>query len=86
MAVSRFHDHPDVDAFAAANRINDRIAIGSALKYGRQATAEVDVFPRLVGSSEWATAAWQAVLEAVGGQVLDWRTREPLRYGKTIAS
>lgn len=83
MAVSRFHDHPDVDVFAAANRIDDRVAIGSALKYGRLATAEVDIFPRLVGSSEWDTAAGQAVLEAAGGQVLDWHTGEPLRYGKT---
>ena len=43
----------------------------------------MDVFPRLVGSSEWDTAAGQAVLEAAGGQVLDWHTGEPLRYGKT---
>lgn len=82
MAVSRFHNHPDVGVFAAANWINERIAIGSALKYGRLATAEVDVFPRLVGSSEWDTAAGQAVLEAAGGQVLDWHTGESLRYGK----
>jgi 3'(2'), 5'-bisphosphate nucleotidase len=82
MAVSRFHDHPDVEVFAAANRINERIAMGSALKYGRLASAAVDVFPRLVGSSEWDTAAGQAVLEAAGGQVLDWHTGELLRYGK----
>lgn len=82
MAVSRFHDHSDVEVFAVANRINERIAIGSALKYGRLATARVDIFPRLVGSSEWDTAAGQAVLDAAGGQVLDWHTGEPLRYGK----
>jgi 3'(2'), 5'-bisphosphate nucleotidase len=82
MAVSRFHDHPDVDVFAADNGITQRVAIGSALKYGLLAAAEVDVFPRLVGSSEWDTAAGQAVLEAAGGQVLDWGTGLPLRYGK----
>lgn len=82
MAVSRFHDHPDVDVFAATNRSSVRVAIGSALKYGRLASSEVDVFPRLVGSSEWDTAAGQAVLEAAGGQVLDWHTGELLRYGK----
>jgi len=37
------------------------------LKYRRLANVEVDVFPRLVGSSEWDTVAWQAVLEAAGG-------------------
>lgn len=34
MAVSRFHDHPDVDLFASKNGITERVAIGSALKYG----------------------------------------------------
>jgi 3'(2'), 5'-bisphosphate nucleotidase len=82
MAVSRFHDHPDVGVFAAQNEIEERVAIGSALKYGLLAASEVDIFPRLVGSSEWDTAAGQAVLEAAGGQVLDWRTGKPLQYGK----
>ena len=82
MAVSRFHDHPDVDIFAVANNIGNRVAIGSALKYGRLAIAEVDAFPRLVGSSEWDTAAGQVVLEGAGGHVLDWHTGETLRYGK----
>ena len=82
MAVSRFHNHPDVDIFVTANLIDMRVAVGSALKYGQSATAAVDVFPRLVGSSEWETAAGQTVLEAAGGQVLDWHTGKPLRYGK----
>ncbi|XDZ65393.1 3'(2'),5'-bisphosphate nucleotidase CysQ [Alphaproteobacteria bacterium LSUCC0684] len=82
MAISRFHDHPDVDVFAAQNQIDQRIAVGSALKYGLLAAAEVDVFPRLVGSSEWDTAAGQALLEAAGGEVLDWHTGKALRYGK----
>jgi 3'(2'), 5'-bisphosphate nucleotidase len=82
MAVSRFHDHPDVDIFAASNAINERLSIGSSLKYARLASGDVDVFPRLVGSSEWDTAAGQAVLEAAGGNVFDWHTGEPLRYGK----
>lgn len=82
MAVSRFHDHPDVEVFAAQNGIEQRVAIGSALKYGLLAAAEVDVFPRLVGSSEWDTAAGQAILEAAGGQVLDWHTGKALHYCK----
>lgn len=82
MVVSRFHDHPDVDIFAAQNRISERVAVGSALKYGLLAAGEVDVFPRLVGSAEWDTAAGQAVLEAAGGQVLDWHTGAALQYGK----
>jgi len=82
MAVSRFHDHPDVYIFATENGVTKRVAIGSALKYGLLAAGEIDIFPRLVGSSEWDTAAGQAVLEAAGGQVLDWHTGKPLVYGK----
>lgn len=82
MAASRFHDHPDVDVFANRNGITERVAVGSALKYGLLAAGEVDVFPRLVGSSEWDTAAGQAVLEAAGGRVLDWHSGEALTYGK----
>jgi 3'(2'), 5'-bisphosphate nucleotidase len=82
MAVSRFHDHPDVEFFAKTNKIKDRVAIGSALKYGRLSNAEVDIFPRLVGSSEWDTAAGQVILEGAGGSVLDWSTGQSLEYGK----
>ena len=82
MAVSRFHDHPDVDVFARLNAVTQRVPMGSALKYGCLATAEVDVFPRLVGCSEWDTAAGQAIVEAAGGQVLVWGSDQPLLYGK----
>lgn len=82
MAVSRFHDHADVEIFAARNGITERLATGSAFKYGLLAAGEMDVFPCLVGSSEWDTAAGQAVLEAAGGQVLDRRTGEALQHGK----
>lgn len=82
MAVSRFHNHPHEDIFATQNRVKERVAIGSALKYCSLAAGEIDVFPRLVGSSEWDTAAGQAVLEAAGGHLLDWHSDKPLWYGK----
>jgi 3'(2'), 5'-bisphosphate nucleotidase len=82
MVVSRFHDHPEVDIFAAQNGIAERVAIGPSLKYGLLAAGDVNVFRRLVGSSEWDTAAGQAPLEAAGGQVLDWHTGKALKYGK----
>lgn len=83
MATSRFHDHPDSAVFARANGVAEHIPVGAALKYGRMALGEIDVYPRLVGTSEWDTAAGQALLEAVGGGLLDWNTGEPIRYGKT---
>lgn len=82
MAISRFHNHSDTVIFAKENQVAERIPIGSALKYGRLALGKIDVYPRLVGTSEWDTAAGQAILEAVGGHILDWNTGESLRYGK----
>ena len=82
MAVSRFHDHPDVGFFAEINHIEKRIEVGSALKYGLLARGEVDVVPRLVGSSEWDVAAGQAIVESAGGRVTDWHSAQPLSYGK----
>lgn len=82
MAVSRFHDNPDAQVFARENKISAYVPLGAALKYGRLAAGEIDIYPRLVGTSEWDTAAGQAVLEAAGGQVLDWHTGERLHYDK----
>jgi 3'(2'), 5'-bisphosphate nucleotidase len=64
------------------NGILNRIPIGSALKFGRMAFGQVDVYPRVVGTSEWDTGAGQAILEAAGGQLLDWETGTSLSYGK----
>lgn len=82
LATSRFHDHPDTGAFATANGIDHRIAIGSALKFGRLACAKVDVYPRFAGSSEWDIAAGQAILEGAQGHVVEMETGATLRYGK----
>jgi 3'(2'), 5'-bisphosphate nucleotidase len=43
--------------------------VGSALKLCLLAEGKADVYPRLAPTSEWDTAAAQAVLEASGGGV-----------------
>lgn len=82
MAISRFHDHPDTQSLAKANQVEVIVPIGAALKYGRLAMGEIDFYPRMVGTSEWDTAAGQAILQAAGGCLLDWETGKPLLYGK----
>jgi 3'(2'), 5'-bisphosphate nucleotidase len=54
-------------------------AIGSSLKFGLVAEGRADAYVRLAPTSEWDTAAGQAILEAAGGQVLDTHGN-PLRY------
>lgn len=82
MATSRFHDSPDAHHFATLNGITQWEAVGSSLKYGRMIFGEIDVYPRLVGTSEWDTAAGQAVLEAAGGQLLAWDSGSSMTYNK----
>jgi 3'(2'), 5'-bisphosphate nucleotidase len=55
--------------------------VGSALKLCLVAEGEADVYPRLAPTSEWDTAAAQAVLEAAGGTVLQLGGA-PLTYNK----
>lgn len=46
-------------------------SIGSSLKLCLIAEGEADLYPRLAPTSEWDTAAAQAVVEAAGGIVVD---------------
>ena len=82
MAISRFHDCPKSTEFATKNHIEDRTPIGAALKYVKIAFGDIDVYPRMVGTSEWDTAAGQAILESVGGSMYDISTKMPIVYGK----
>lgn len=56
-----------------------RQSMGSSLKLCLVAAGEADLYPRLAPTSEWDTAAAQAVVEAAGGVVLD-ADLAPLRY------
>ncbi len=53
---------------------------GSSLKFCRIAEGQADLYPRFGPTSQWDTAAAQAVLEAAGGSVCDLQGRA-LAYG-----
>lgn len=61
--------------------IREHVLLGSALKFGRVAEGQADLYIRRGATMEWDTCAGQAILEAAGGCV---QTLEglPLRYGK----
>jgi 3'(2'), 5'-bisphosphate nucleotidase len=46
-------------------------AVGSSLKFCLVAEGLADIYPRLGPTSEWDTAAAQAVVEQAGGAVLE---------------
>ena len=45
--------------------------MGSSLKFCRVAEGAADIYPRLGLTSEWDTAAAQAVVEQAGGKVVE---------------
>lgn len=53
----------------------NNIPLGSSLKLCRVAEGKADFYPRMGPTSEWDTAAAQAVVEGAGGRVLDWSFR-----------
>lgn len=54
----------------------------SSLKFCLIAEGRFDAYPRTGPTSEWDTAAGQAVLEAAGGRVMA-EDGQPLKYGKS---
>ena len=60
----------------------DYIKKGSALKFFDLALGRADIYPRFAPTMEWDIAAGQALLQALGGEVVHAETGEPLRYNK----
>lgn len=55
---------------------------GSALKFIDLVTGKCDIYPRFAPTMEWDIAAGQAILEALGGEVLHANSKEALRYNR----
>lgn len=79
VAASRSHRDEKTQAYLDQIGAVDTVGLGSSLKFCRIATGEVDLYPRFGPTSEWDTAAAQAVLEAAGGGVFTVDGM-PLRY------
>jgi len=78
---SRSHRGDSLDGLLARLGTHELRPMGSALKFCLVAEGSADFYPRLGPTSEWDTAAAQAVLEMAGGAVttLDG---QPLRYNQ----
>ena len=86
MACSRSHHSGPVLQFINGIKEPDNdinyIKKGAALKFFDLALGKADVYPRFAPTMEWDIAAGQAILEALGGEVVHAETGEPLRYNK----
>jgi 3'(2'), 5'-bisphosphate nucleotidase len=76
---SRSHGDGELAAYVAALGPHELKPMGSSLKICLIAEGAADIYPRLGPTSEWDTAAAQAILESAGGRMID-RLGEPLRY------
>lgn len=80
---SRSHQTPAVQSYLRRLEQDlgnfETVAMGSSLKFCLVAEGKADLYPRLGPTSEWDTAAAQAVVEQAGGLVTDLAL-EPLRY------
>ena len=92
MVGSRSHRNAQAEAFRTTLFPSTMSGIGSALKFCRLAEGSADLYARFGPTSEWDTAAGQALLEAAGGHVtrldghrLRYNCRESLVNGDFIA-
>ncbi|WP_425472218.1 3'(2'),5'-bisphosphate nucleotidase CysQ [Thermomonas fusca] len=81
IAASRSHRDARTQALLDALPGSEVLGCGSSLKFCRIAEGAMDLYPRFGPTSEWDTAAGQAILEAAGGAVLDPQGR-PFRYNQ----
>ena len=81
IAASRSHRDERTQAVIDALPGSEVVGCGSSLKFCRIADGGIDLYPRFGPTSEWDTAAGQAILEGAGGAVLDPRGR-PFRYNQ----
>jgi 3'(2'), 5'-bisphosphate nucleotidase len=92
VAGSRSHTTPETAGFLRRMGAHTLSAVGSSIKFCLIAQGDADLYPRFGPTSEWDTAAGQAVLEAAGGHVtrmtgerLLYNCRESLINGDFIA-
>ncbi|KGK40997.1 hypothetical protein LH51_18090 [Nitrincola sp. A-D6] len=85
LLTSRRHSQHESAAIAqllpadSTNNITT-LCLGSSLKLCRIAEGQADLYLRLSPTSEWDTAAGQAILEAAGGELLQLPELNPLPY------
>jgi 3'(2'), 5'-bisphosphate nucleotidase len=78
---SRSHRGDSLNAFLDKLGEFEMLAMGSSLKLCLVAEGEADVYPRLGPTSEWDTAAADAVVRSAGGKVVQM-DGAPLAYNK----
>lgn len=80
IVASRSHGHAALAELCDTLEVAEDVSVGSSLKFCLLAKGAAQLYPRFTPTSEWDTAAGQAVLQAAGGVVLGL-DRLPLTCG-----
>lgn len=64
------------------DKAHEYIRRGSAIKFFNLALGTADIYPRFAPTMEWDIAAGHAILNALGGTIINAHTNEPLTYNK----
>ena len=86
--IGRQSQNPDpqkiamCEAFLKGQKIASYTTRGSSLKFCLIADGTAHLYPRFVPTYEWDTVAAHALLLQTGGDIVDFKTGERLRYGK----
>lgn len=79
---SRSHISQDVATYLETIGKHELVSVGSSLKFCMVAEGIADCYPRLGLTSEWDTAAAQAIVEGAGGKVIEYPKLTPLTYNQ----
>lgn len=82
---SRSHLNEETKDFIADLEKGNEVEIvtkGSSLKFCLVAEGLAHVYPRFAPTMEWDTAAGDAICRAVGLEVIDQSTEQPMKYNK----
>lgn len=79
VVISRSHVNKAAVQLANSLPESEIISMGSSLKFCLIAEGNADIYPRFNPTSEWDTAAAQAIVDAAGGKVINFDLN-PLRY------
>ena len=83
---SRSHASPETEAYVEEQRKAhgqvDFVAAGSSLKFCLVAEGKAHVYPRFAPTMEWDTAAGQVIIEQSGGKMMEWPSKDAIRYNR----
>jgi 3'(2'), 5'-bisphosphate nucleotidase len=83
---SRSHMSEETEQFINEQKTRhnevDILSKGSSLKLCMVAEGAADAYPRFAPTMEWDTAAGQAIANASGARVINWDTKELMKYNK----